>query len=395
MSALESPTHSEAPILPGPSPKYAPAASDFVRLGALAVITAALVVLCAYLIVPFLPGVTWGIALAIIAYPVDRWLARHFGNRTVAALLSTVLVTALILVPGLFIAYRLALETATAAKQIQVAAEENRIPTHLAEVPGLGEAVPWLERFGVDLEGEVRKFVGAQTQNVSQLTQGSVGAVVQFLMTIFVLYFLFRDRERFLDGLRELLPLSRAESDQVFDGAAASVHANLRACLITSVIDSTAGGLVFWAVGLPAPMLWASVMFILAMMPILGAAIVWVPAASYLILSGRVGAGLAIFAWGLTFFVLIDNLLFSRLAGKRMRMHPVVTLISFLGGVALFGVSGMVLGPAIFAVTIAVIEVWRRRLRRGSDGPIVGSNSAEAPPGDADPKEIYLPMSSA
>jgi len=377
MSVLESPTPAEPPILPGPtSPHCPPATSDFVRLGALAVITLALVVLCLYLVAPFLPGVTWGIALAIIAYPIDRWLLGRFGNRTVTALLSTIAVTALILVPGLFIAYLLALETATAAKHFQTEAVQNRIPSQLADVPVLAEAVPWLERFGVDLQAEVRRFVGAQTQNVSQLTQGSVAAVVQFLMTIFILYFLFRDREHFLSGLRELLPLSRVESDQVFDGASASVHANLRANLITSVIDSATGGLLFWAVGLPAPILWASVMFVLAMLPILGAALVWLPAAAYLLLTGRIGAGLAIVAWGLTVFVLVDNLLFSRLAGDRMRMHPVVTLISFLGGVALFGVSGMVLGPAAFAVTIAVIEVWRRRLRRGAVADVADSGRA-------------------
>jgi len=68
--------------------------------------------------------------------------------------------------------------------------------------------------------------------------------------------------------------------------------------------------------------------------------------------------------WGVTFFVFVDNMLFSRLAGDRMRMHPVLTLVAFLGGIALFGMSGMVLGPATFAVTLATIEVWRRRLRR-------------------------------
>jgi len=366
MRVPEPPLVAEPPVLPAPAPTQAPATSDFVRLGALAVITVALVVLCVLLIVPFLPGVAWGVALAIIAYPIDRALVRRFGNRTVSALLSTALVTALILVPGIFVAYRLTLETATAAQHLQEATQQTELKTELAEVPGLSSVLPWLERFGVDVEGEVRKFIGAHTQDVAQLTQGSVAAVVQFLMTIFVLYFLFRDRERFLDGLREMLPLSRNETDQVFAGAADSVHANLRACVITSFIDATAGGLIFWAVGLPAPLLWAAVMFLLAMLPILGAALVWVPAALYLIAIGRVLPGVAILVWGITFFICIDNLLFSRLAGNRMRMHPVITLIAFLGGIALFGVSGMVLGPATFAVTLAVIEVWHRRLSRGN-----------------------------
>lgn len=343
-----------------------PPLGDFVRLGALAVITAALVVLCLTLIVPFLPGVTWGIALAIIADPIDRAIARRVGNRTLSAVVSTLLVTALILVPGLFVAYRLAMETAVAARQIGAAASDASSFASLADLPGMSRVAPWLDRFGVDLEEQVRSFIGALTQDVARLTQGSAAAVVQFLLTIFVLYYVFRDRERFVEGLRELLPLSRVESDQVFAGAAGSVHANLRAAVITSAIDATAGGLVFWAVGLPAPVLWAAVMFILALLPILGAAMVWVPAALYLLATGRWLGATAIVATGLVCFVFNDNLLFSRLAGDRMRMHPVATLVSFLGGIALFGTAGMVLGPATFAVTLAVIEVWRRRLRRNT-----------------------------
>lgn len=343
-----------------------PPLGDFIRLGALAVITAALVVLCLTLIVPFLPGVTWGIALAIIADPIDRAIARRVGNRTLSAVVSTLLVTALILVPGLFVAYRLAMETAVAARQIGAAASDASSFASLADLPGMSRVAPWLDRFGVDLEEQVRTFIGALTQDVARLTQGSAAAVVQFLLTIFVLYYVFRDRERFVEGLRELLPLSRVESDQVFAGAAGSVHANLRAAVITSAIDATAGGLVFWAVGLPAPVLWAAVMFILALLPILGAAMVWGPAALYLLATGRWLGATAIVATGLVCFVFVDNLLFSRLAGDRMRMHPVATLVSFLGGIALFGTAGMVLGPATFAVTLAVIEVWRRRLRRNA-----------------------------
>jgi predicted PurR-regulated permease PerM len=366
MQDLQPVASADRPAGDQPPGQHPPGVSDFVRLGTLAVITAALVVLSLLLIVPFLPGVTWGIALAIIAYPIDRAIARRFGNRTFSAVVSTLLVTALILVPGLFVAYRLAREAATAAEKIQEATSEVGRFKSLAELPGMSQVVPWLDRFGVDLEQQVRSFIGAHTQDVARLTQGSAAAVIQFLLTIFILYYLFRDRERFLDGLRELLPLSRVESDQVFAGAADSVHANLRAAVITSAIDSTAGGLVFWAVGLPAPILWAAVMFILALLPILGAALIWVPAALYLMATGKWLGATAILATGITCFVFVDNLLFSRLAGERMRMHPALTLVAFLGGIALFGTSGMVLGPATFAVTLATIEVWRRRLRRNA-----------------------------
>jgi predicted PurR-regulated permease PerM len=179
---------------------------------------------------------------------------------------------------------------------------------------------------------------------------------------VFLLYYLFVDRATFLYGLRDLLPLSRSESDQVFARAADSVHANLHATIVTSLIDSAGGGLMFWALGLPAPFLWTAVMFVLSLLPVVGAGLVWVPAVAYLALSGRWLAALALLAWGVLTFIIVDNIVYVRLAGERMRMHAVPALIAFLGGLAVFGVSGMILGPAILAVTVAFLEVWKRRL---------------------------------
>jgi predicted PurR-regulated permease PerM len=185
---------------------------------------------------------------------------------------------------------------------------------------------------------------------------------VQFLVVLFLLYFIFLDRAEFIHRLRELLPLSKSESEQVFTRAADSVHANLHASVITSLIDSTGGTLMFWLLGLPSPVLWGVVMFVLCLLPVVGAALVWVPATIFLTLAGRWPHAAALAAWGVTTSIVVDNFLYSRLAGKRMRMHEAPALIAFLGGLAIFGMSGMVLGPAILAVTVAFLEVWKKRI---------------------------------
>jgi predicted PurR-regulated permease PerM len=103
-------------------------------------------------------------------------------------------------------------------------------------------------------------------------------------------------------------------------------------------------------------------MFILSILPIVGTGFVWIPAAIYLALTGRWLAAAALVAWGVLSFLITDNVIYVRLAGERMRLHDVPALIAFLGGLALFGMSGMILGPAILAVTVALLEVWKGRL---------------------------------
>ena len=138
--------------------------------------------------------------------------------------------------------------------------------------------------------------------------------------------------------------------------------------MVTSVIDATAFGLAFWATGLPAPVLWAVIMLILSLLPVLGAGLVWVPAAVYLAMTGRWLGAAALIGLGVVTATFVDNILYARLAGGRMRMHNVPVLVSFLGGLAVFGMSGMILGPAILAVTEALLEVWKRRMA-GAKGP--------------------------
>jgi predicted PurR-regulated permease PerM len=132
--------------------------------------------------------------------------------------------------------------------------------------------------------------------------------------------------------------------------------------VVTSLINAVIGGSLFALVGLPAPVLWGTVMFILGILPVVGIALVWVPAAIYLALSGQGLPALVLVIWGVLSSILVDNLLYVRLAGGRLRMHPVPALLAFLGGLAVFGVSGMILGPAIAAITEAVLQVWKNRM---------------------------------
>jgi predicted PurR-regulated permease PerM len=337
-----------------------------IRLLTLIALTVVLVGLSAWLALPFLPAITWAVALAILAWPLHRWLGRRLGSSRLAAASSTTIVAAVIVGTGLFITYQVARETAAAARGIgDGAAAGEAIRQKAASIPVVGRAIEWLERLGLDVQAAARAIIESNAQASSSLAQGSLMAVVQVLLAIFILYYLFLDRDAFLDGMRDLLPLSKTESDFLMARAADSVHATVYATVVTSVIDSVAFGLLFWWTGLPAPVLWSVIMFLLSLLPVLGAGMIWFPATLYLAWSGNWLGAAGLAAVGAATAVFVDNMLYARLAGGRMRMHNVPVLIAFLGGLAVFGASGMILGPAILAVTEAILEVWRRRISRG------------------------------
>jgi predicted PurR-regulated permease PerM len=328
---------------------------------ALAIVTVALIALCVYLAKPLIPALTWGLALGIIAWPLHVWISRHVRQPTVAAVLSTAAVCVLVLAPGLFVSYELAHEATSAAERMKEQSAEGVLRQSMEKTPGLRGVVEWADRVNVDIDKGVRDLIASYTQDASYLIEGSVAAILQAVVALFVLYHLFRDRAYLTQRARGLLPLTKDESDQVFRRVGDSVHANLYATLVTSAIDAVGGGLMFWMLGLPSPVLWAVVMFILSILPILGTFIVWMPAGIYLALIGQWPSAVALVAWGVAGWIVVDNYIYVKLAGNRMRLHEVPALIAFLGGMYCFGASGMILGPAILAVTVAVLEVWHRR----------------------------------
>ncbi|MFO0866873.1 MAG: AI-2E family transporter [Gemmataceae bacterium] len=336
------------------------------RLMALAVITGGLVVLCVILALPFLPAISWGLALTIITWPMHRWIARHISNQNIAAFISASLVTAMLMGGIFFVAWQLAHESQNVAENLQGETPES-VREKLTKVPGVSSLVQWMEQAGINLEQESQKLIAGYAQNISALVQGSLTAAIQLLVAVFIMYTAFRDGKKLTRTARSFLPMTREESDRVFARAADSVHANIYATLVTTVIDTAAFTICFYWVGLPTPLLWATVMFVLSFLPIVGAGLVWVPAAIYLAVSGQISACALILGVGAVTFVLVDNLLYARLAGSRMRMHEALALVAFLGGLAVFGTAGMILGPAIVAVTIAFVEVWKGRLARADE----------------------------
>jgi predicted PurR-regulated permease PerM len=331
---------------------------------ALLAATAAAFYLCYLLARPFLPALAWGLALAVVGHPLHEWIADRVPRASLAAGLSVTILAATIVAPAFLVTQRLVGQAAHSLETIKAETTGGRWRAAIERNPQLAPVLHWFER-QLNLRNAVERAWAAVTARISAFVSGSVWMIAQLLITFFALFYFFRDRRQVLRALRSLLPLSATETDEVFKRVADTIQATIYGTLVVAIVQGTLGGLMFWWLGLPAPFLWGTVMALLAIVPVLGAFVLWVPAAIFLALEGNWGNALILTAWGSVVIALIDNLLYPVLVGKRLRLHTLPVFISILGGLALFGASGLILGPLTLAVTVALVDVWRRRTLGG------------------------------
>jgi len=325
---------------------------------ALAAFTGIGILLTLLLALPVLPALAWALALTVIALPMHVRISRTLPWPNISAGISTFAVVAIVLLPMVFVASQVTQEATETSKQVRDLAAEGRIDAAAERVPHGTEALAWA-RQNFDFQAEGRKLADRMLGAPSELARGTTWLVVQILVAVFVLFFAFRDWRHLLAALERLSPLTRVETDRLFGRVSDSIHATVYATVVTGVVQGITGGLMFWLLGLPGPVLWGTVITILGVLPIVGAFLVWVPAAILLILSDRWGAALALATWAVLMSGPILNWMYAWLAGGRMKLHPVPVLVAFVGGIAVFGITGMVIGPAILAVTMGLLDIWR------------------------------------
>jgi predicted PurR-regulated permease PerM len=331
---------------------------------ALFLITAVALALCFLVVQPFIPALTWALALAIVVMPVHRWIERRITQANVAAAASVILVAVTIVAPSYFIIQSVAREVTVGVDQIRQKLEGESSHSLRQKYPRLGRILAAIER-QVDIQQTVQQAAAAVSTAAVNVVRGSVEGVIGLLVMFFFLFFFFRDRVEAIAILRRFLPLTADEADRVFLRVSDTVYATINGTIVVAFVQGILGGLMFWWLGLTAPFLWGTVMAVLSLVPILGAFIVWIPAALILALQGSWIKALILTAWGSVVIGLIDNILYPLLVGKRIQLHIVPVFIALVGGIMIFGGSGLILGPLIFALTLALLEVWQQRTAAG------------------------------
>ena len=331
-----------------------------VRTLVLMAVTAAGIYLCYRLAVPFLSAVVWALALAVVSAPLQRWVEAKVKRPNLAALLSVLVIGLVVLGLGTFVGQRLIQEAVKGAAVIQTKAESGEWRRALAAQPRLAPVADWVER-EFDLPGTVKTLANWLTTTAGSIVKGSVVQGLGVCLTFYFLFFFLRDRQAALESLRSLSPLSELEMDRLLSRVGDTIYATIYGTLAVSAVQGLLGGLMFWWLGLPTPLLWGVVMALLAVVPVLGAFVVWIPAALFLALEGSWGKALILTLWGMLVVGTIDNLLRPILVGKRLKLHTILAFISVVGGLVLFGPAGLLLGPVVLTLTLVLVEVWRGR----------------------------------
>jgi predicted PurR-regulated permease PerM len=267
-----------------------------------------------------------------------------------------------------FVGQRLVQEAGNGAELIRTKVESGEWRHALEAHPRLVPLADWMERQNVP--GTVKTVATWMTTTGASFVKGSVVEVVGLLLTFYLLFFFLRDRHAALQSLRSLAPLSEVEMDRLLDRVGDTIYATIYGTLVVSAVQGLLAGLMFWWLGLPAPLLWGVVMALLAVVPVLGAFVVWVPAALFLALEGSWGSALILTLWGTLVVGGIDNLLHPILVGNRLKLHTILVFMSVVGGLILFGPAGLILGPVALTVTMVLLETWHRRTAPETLAPV-------------------------
>ncbi|ANH08788.1 membrane protein [Shinella sp. SUS2] len=322
-----------------------------------------------WLLLPYYSAIFWAMVLAIVFYPVQEVLVRSCGGkRNIAALLTVVICVCLVIVPSFVILGSLVQEGSNLYRKLST--EEFDIAGYVTNLHTILPAFlkDWLASLQIGSIEQIREKISTAALQASQLVathvfsfgQNTLQLFVSFGITLYLLFFLFRDGPEIGRTFRKAMPLSDDHAEHFLRKFTAVVQATIKGNVIIALTQGAVGGLVFWALGIQAALLWGMVMAFFSMLPAVGAAIVWIPAAIWLILSGMWIKGLILILVGVFVIGLIDNLLRPPLVGKGTHLPDYVILVSTVGGMSLFGINGFVIGPLIAAMFIAAWSLFAK-----------------------------------
>ena len=322
----------------------------------LLLVTGLAVYICFLMAMPFLPALVWALTLAVLFTPLQIWLETKLKHASLAALISVLIIGNMVIVPALLVGQQLAIQVVSGAQLIETKVASGEWRRVLNTQPRLVPIISTIEQH-INLPETVKTFTLWVSNSAGSLIKGSIFQLIGFVLTIYLLFFFLRDRQSAKLSLSKLLPLSTTQSQQIFKQIGDTIHAIVYGTMAIAAVQGFLGGLMFWWLDLPAPLLWGVMMGLLAVIPVLGTFIIWLPAVVFLALEGHWTQAIILVLWGMLVVGTIDNLLRPILVGNRLHQHTLLIFMSLVGGLILFGSSGLILGPVVLTITLFLISV--------------------------------------
>jgi predicted PurR-regulated permease PerM len=329
-----------------------------------------------WILTSFYGAILWGVVIALMFAPLHRRLLRKMPQRSnLAALVMILLIVMIVILPLTLIAASLTQQAAMVVGKMQSGELDfaKSLQQILDALPAWATGL--LDRFGVASLGGMQEKVmaglvkGGQTIAAQALDigQSTFAFMVNLVIMLYLLFFLFRDGDALARRVKDAIPLRTGLRDELLEKFAVVIRATVKGSLLVALAQGALGGLIFWILGINAALLWAVLMAFLSLLPAVGAGLVWMPVALYLLATGAFWQGAVLIAFGFFVIGLVDNLMRPMLVGKDTKLPDYVVLISTLGGIEVFGLNGFVIGPVIAAMFIAAWDIFstQRKLSEG------------------------------
>jgi len=333
-----------------------------------------LVVLLLAVIWPFYRPIAASAIFSVLLIPFFRLFKNTFKSRTVSAALCIFVLVFVILIPFSFIASQMFKELNDISAFMRVAVKSGKITGSINAITGNNYIAP----FKTFIQQQINILEIDVMENISQLAESSaryiasnsimmIKNIAWFITEIFIVlisvFFMLRDSDKLVNALKELSPFNQKETSILFQKIKDTVHATVFGGIVVAAVQGSLGGLGFFILGLPSPALWGAVMAFLAMIPFLGAPVIWFPVVVLLLIKGLFLKGIFLLLWGAFVVGLADNILRPLIIGRNTQLHPLLVFFSVFGGLLLMGPIGLFLGPVILSLTLTIIDFVEKRFK--------------------------------
>ncbi len=314
---------------------------------------------------PFFTAIAWSIVISITFYPVFAFVSRRVRIRAIAAAMTVVLILIVLIGPITYLTFMLIDEMQIVAARIS----DTNVGS-LQKIVQTVNSLPLVEKLRTytapeDIVSEAaildnfKKIGRTLIQELSLRIPNVLAAVIDFIFIVFTTFFLLKDGPGFLSKAKDYMPFSEVQKERLAGQIKDMIVSTVYGGVVVSIIQGVLGGLAYAFIGIEAPVMWGMAMSVMSFVPLLGTFSIWGPTSMYLIIEHSYVLGIGLFLFGVFVISMVDNILKPLIIGSRTKMPTIIILFSVLGGIKLFGVIGLIMGPLITAVFISVFEIFR------------------------------------
>lgn len=323
---------------------------------------------CFLLLEPYINSIVMAFIISLLMFPIHGWIEGKLPNhKNLVSLLSCIVLTFIIVIPLLFVFAAIVQQGTVFSQNVYQWVSTGGIQeifAHPLVVKGLKLVNTYLPFDAIkpqEIAQKVAEFATTFGTNIVGISAKILGDATNFLMSfflmLFVLFFLLRDHDKIISAIRHILPLSRSQEDKLLDEVEKVAKSAVMGSFLTAIAQGFAGGFGMWIAGFPG-LFWGTIMGFASFIPVVGTALIWVPAVAYLFLTGDTTWAIFLLVWSIAIVGSIDNLLRPLLMQGSAGMNTLMIFFSLLGGLHLFGLIGLIYGPIIFAVTMVLFNIY-------------------------------------